>query len=1220
MNICSDEVTMSSVQNLRELINERLTAAAEEIFTEFEKTIVQYEEEIDRQRRLLDNIWKPQITQHTAVLPQVEICNEEDNNWKLQITLHTTELPLQQICTEEEEVPAEQNVCNQERNSSVDQEDPEPLQMKEEHMEICTNLDQEDPEPLQMKEEHMEICNSLDQENPEPPQLKEEQEELCTNLDQENPEPPQMKEEHEELCNSRDQENPEPLQLKEEQEELCNSRDQENPEPLQLKEEHEELCNSRDRQQSGQTAAADTSQKADSFMLVQYKSKCEELAREKFSISEDTIGHYEEATDCHRRPFNITKNLQIKLHRIDLQQQHIYEEQEVVSDHLLRNQERNFCLDQKDLESRQIKEAQEKRYLSRDQDIPKLPQIKEQQKELYCSQEREQLDAFKGTSEESDHSEPEPPKCVAKPVPNRHYLLCPVCNKSQDCLSVHLERTCMKQTSKDERAKVVEKAKEEASVLLRSGRVYTYQLLQDILGAKDPLKRLIGELQRRNSVVTNVPSAVPSTAAQLPDVQAGPSTATGRPDSPEESSDDTSESSGETFQCNRNPKWKINKRARMADLGLYQKHSLDHPLLKGFATHLRKDLSIENFKQEVDNVARFLFFMDPAEPSLMFVREREKTQEYLRKLSDAKLGNRTQLNYLKSLKRFLNHRITNTDMFRTDAGLHNEAKQYTDFIGSLQKQLAKGISKEIVAKRDRIILGDMTTTPHDCTAVLRAAKKDFLAILGKIDDTTQSYDCQLETSECLIVLYYLEAIVVLKHLQKPGVVEHMTIEEWKNRSKLDKGFVAISVKEHKTATQQVAVFVLSAEEEAWFDKYFECVRDQLKTTKRFRASPEAENVEEDPQERFFLSTSGKPIHNCSNDLARLHTKYNLTPVTSQVVRRIFETAAKCMPDVDKAMIADYLTHSTATAEKHYHMKQGGYLIRSLELLDELRRHDDSEEGPSSRAHPKSRNPRMDFEKEWNNFSREHPVTVDGKVPSLVHRAAVSQDSQRKLYERWLKKQMKLRIQHAAAQFPRRLPTESRVAGWISKQGWKRNIPSASKILEAWQPTGDFQDIPTSAAIRKLVSSQRWKGLVISHIEGKGRAVLTTRSFKAGEVLCDYHGEVVTSDQTHAATSLKETDFMFFYKNGAGEKFCIDAHLDKCPCHPDRETFGRLINHSRKRPNIRPRLFSLKFESGERDVLLFMALRDIKAGEELLFNYGVNRQNYCGEGLDLEWND
>uniref|UniRef100_A0A3B3DYR1 C2H2-type domain-containing protein n=1 Tax=Oryzias melastigma TaxID=30732 RepID=A0A3B3DYR1_ORYME len=50
---------MSSVLYLRDFISERLTAAAEEIFSEFEKTIVQYEEQLDRQRRLLDVSWKP---------------------------------------------------------------------------------------------------------------------------------------------------------------------------------------------------------------------------------------------------------------------------------------------------------------------------------------------------------------------------------------------------------------------------------------------------------------------------------------------------------------------------------------------------------------------------------------------------------------------------------------------------------------------------------------------------------------------------------------------------------------------------------------------------------------------------------------------------------------------------------------------------------------------------------------------------------------------------------------------------------------------------------------------------------------------------------------------------------------------------------------------------------------------------------------------------------
>lgn len=45
---------MLSVEYLREFINRRLIAAAEEIFGVLQKAIVEYEEEINRQRRLMD--------------------------------------------------------------------------------------------------------------------------------------------------------------------------------------------------------------------------------------------------------------------------------------------------------------------------------------------------------------------------------------------------------------------------------------------------------------------------------------------------------------------------------------------------------------------------------------------------------------------------------------------------------------------------------------------------------------------------------------------------------------------------------------------------------------------------------------------------------------------------------------------------------------------------------------------------------------------------------------------------------------------------------------------------------------------------------------------------------------------------------------------------------------------------------------------------------------
>ncbi|XP_047238054.1 oocyte zinc finger protein XlCOF22-like isoform X3 [Girardinichthys multiradiatus] len=126
---------MSSAQSLREFIRERLTAAAEEIFTEVDKTIVHYEEELDRQRRLLEICWKPQIKLQRIDFPQHFV-------W-------------------------EQQFGSQERNSSFDHRELEPQHMKEE---------QDEPELPQIKEELEEI---------EPPQIKDEQEEFRISVDQE---------------------------------------------------------------------------------------------------------------------------------------------------------------------------------------------------------------------------------------------------------------------------------------------------------------------------------------------------------------------------------------------------------------------------------------------------------------------------------------------------------------------------------------------------------------------------------------------------------------------------------------------------------------------------------------------------------------------------------------------------------------------------------------------------------------------------------------------------------------------------------------------------------------------------------------------------------------------------------------------------------------------------------------------------------------------------
>lgn len=64
---------MSKVEMLRVVVNQRLTAAAEEIFGLFERTIAEYEEELSRSkwenerlRKLLDAVLKPEVRLHRA--------------------------------------------------------------------------------------------------------------------------------------------------------------------------------------------------------------------------------------------------------------------------------------------------------------------------------------------------------------------------------------------------------------------------------------------------------------------------------------------------------------------------------------------------------------------------------------------------------------------------------------------------------------------------------------------------------------------------------------------------------------------------------------------------------------------------------------------------------------------------------------------------------------------------------------------------------------------------------------------------------------------------------------------------------------------------------------------------------------------------------------------------------------------------------------------------
>nr|XP_046188663.1 zinc finger protein 260-like [Oncorhynchus gorbuscha] len=134
---------MSKLQMLCVFLNDRLSAAAVDIFGAVEKTVVEYQEENDRLRRLLRRT------------PEIQLCRIE---------------PVQ-LSVSEEEVPPEQQHCEQEWSPSLGQKDPETKQIKEEQEEVRTSQEEEqlqgvEPDIIEFIYTPPCVKSECDQENP----------------------------------------------------------------------------------------------------------------------------------------------------------------------------------------------------------------------------------------------------------------------------------------------------------------------------------------------------------------------------------------------------------------------------------------------------------------------------------------------------------------------------------------------------------------------------------------------------------------------------------------------------------------------------------------------------------------------------------------------------------------------------------------------------------------------------------------------------------------------------------------------------------------------------------------------------------------------------------------------------------------------------------------------------------------------------------------------
>ncbi|XP_077357112.1 uncharacterized protein LOC144004069 [Festucalex cinctus] len=800
-----------------------------------------------------------------------------------------------------------------------------------------------------------------------------------------------------------------------------------------------------------------------------------------------------------------------------------------------------------------------------------------------------------------------------KRLPDRHIVYCLRCCKPQEKISVHLTKACMKESTREEVEVEVRKAKASTKEWLRNGRRIDYLDLLKRFPHRECRHTLTRMLVELGFFVSNMPQESdmePVSRAQDPDIRnadaaASTSAATTSGEAGPQNLLDlnegssTSSSSSDHDNGTSDPSWQkdlpaatTSVRVKMKEAGLYKKFDENSKLLVDFKKYLQTTLRVPNCQQEVDNVSRFVRYLQPTgeEPSLTFLNKSQQTRDYIESLRNAKLSASTILNYIKNMIRFIGFLKIRLDLVDEDRDLHRKLEYFKEFLQTMRKPVAKDHSKDVVQiKYKRLMEG--TKSVSECQEILWVAKSDFLAVFGKFITKER-----LTEKEKTIYRYYCEALLVLKHYQRPGAVEGMTANEWVNR-KPEKHRVMVGVHQHKTATMQVCSFALTQEEEAWFQGYYEHIRPY--------------HLGED-SEKFFISSNGRRIHSVTNDLNRLHVHYHIKPSCSQEVRRAIETLAGQQLDRSgKEKVSHYLAHSTSVAEQHYRMRVSQGVVEIADVLDEIA-------GFTQPKPPESGPSATDTKSLWSDFDafvKAFPVTRLAQPPTKKMRMEAGFSEDRTNYDKWRKQQYEQREQYLLSYYTARKPDAAKLKKLIDHEGFAGNCPLPKDIISKWKPASKTS-IETDTKVKEKVKKQTWSGLVLKDFGEKGIGVVASRHFTKGDIVCDYHGKLITAAEGRMKMQDPDSEptYLFFFK-----QHCIDAESPRCECHPEKDTFGRRINHSRKRANLKPQHCELK---GKRvkHVILFKASKDIAVDQELLFDYGVNRRSFRGEGLDLEWLD
>lgn len=179
----------------------------------------------------------------------------------------------------------------------------------------------------------------------------------------------------------------------------------------------------------------------------------------------------------------------------------------------------------------------------------------------------------------------------------------------------------------------------------------------------------------------------------------------------------------------------------------------------------------------------------------------------------------------------------------------------------------------------------------------------------------------------------------------------------------------------------------------------------------------------------------------------------------------------------------------------------------------------------------------------------------------------------------------------------------------------RESGTSRRLRRCFNPNLEINQMSSFAfqiTLKQKCQDQDWAGICDAVFPGMGRGVMSLKHFKRNDVVADYHGQEVQTQQSvedyvSENPELRKNEYIFeILQNG---RMLLDASIEPCLDHPQRRCLARLCNYACENDfKCNLRLVEVKMDKIERTTtharrhFVLVARRDIDPFEQLMVDY------------------